>query len=162
MAIKGYSAFPKVTALLEPHHQILLRHMQDTDWEGFTLLQRCSGSILHPQPTWLDTLIKKKLQAHPSVKSAILNVIWDNHSWFLLKKSWNCKQCFFGVFFFANFLGKIPLIYSMNEFFYNTNFNQEIFIFKENPPSLSMHLMQFFPTDKTIRLFSLKNFGSTL
>ena len=35
MAIKGYSAFPKVPALLEPQHQIVLCHIQDT---------RCGGS----------------------------------------------------------------------------------------------------------------------
>ena len=30
MAMKGYSAFPKAPALLEPHHQIVLCHIQDT------------------------------------------------------------------------------------------------------------------------------------
>ena len=28
MAIKGYSVFPKLPALLEPHHQILLCHIR--------------------------------------------------------------------------------------------------------------------------------------
>ena len=44
MTIKGYSAFPKAPALLEPHHQTL--------WGGGpTPLQRCSQCILQPQPT---------------------------------------------------------------------------------------------------------------
>ena len=30
MAMKGYSAFPKAPALLEPHHQIVQCHIQDT------------------------------------------------------------------------------------------------------------------------------------
>ena len=30
MAMKGYSAFPKAPASLEPHHQIVLCHIQDT------------------------------------------------------------------------------------------------------------------------------------
>ena len=32
MAIKGYSAFPKVPRLLEPHHQTVYSHKQDTRW----------------------------------------------------------------------------------------------------------------------------------
>ena len=34
MAIKGYSTFPKAPALLEPHHQIIYCHIQDTRWGG--------------------------------------------------------------------------------------------------------------------------------
>ena len=48
MAIKGYSAFLKAPALLEPHHQISYCHIQDT-CGSFTLLQRCSWYILQPQ-----------------------------------------------------------------------------------------------------------------
>ena len=40
MAMKGYSAFPKASALLEPHHQIVQCHIQGTRWKlGFTPLQ---------------------------------------------------------------------------------------------------------------------------
>ena len=35
MEIKGYSKFPKVPALLEPHPQIILCLIQDTCWWGF-------------------------------------------------------------------------------------------------------------------------------
>ena len=51
MAIKGYSAFPKAPATLEPQHQIVLCYIQDTHWRGFTPLQGSSRCILQPQPT---------------------------------------------------------------------------------------------------------------
>ena len=50
MTIKGYSAFPKAPASLEPHHQNVC-HIQDPRWRGPTPLQRCSRCILQPQPT---------------------------------------------------------------------------------------------------------------
>ena len=34
MVIKGYSAFPKAPASLEPHHQIVYCHIQDTRGGG--------------------------------------------------------------------------------------------------------------------------------
>ena len=34
MAMKGCSAFPEAPALLEPHHQIVSCHIQDTPWGG--------------------------------------------------------------------------------------------------------------------------------
>ena len=46
--MKGYSAFPKVPASLEPHHQIVLCHIQVARW-GLTPLQKCSRCILQPQ-----------------------------------------------------------------------------------------------------------------
>ena len=49
MAMKGYSAFPKVPASLEPHHQIVYCHIQETHWgRGLTPLQRCSWCTLQP------------------------------------------------------------------------------------------------------------------
>ncbi len=36
MAIKGYSTFPKALALLEPHYQIILCHIQDNHWGSLT------------------------------------------------------------------------------------------------------------------------------
>ena len=51
MVMNEYSTFPKAPALLEPHHQIVSCHNQDTHWEGLTPLQRCSWCILQPQPT---------------------------------------------------------------------------------------------------------------
>ena len=49
MAIKGYSTFPKAPALLEPRHQIVYFHIQETRWGR--LRQRCNRCILQPQPT---------------------------------------------------------------------------------------------------------------
>ena len=54
MAVKWCSAFPKAPASLEPHHQIVECHIQDTHWGGdLTPLQRCSRCILQLQPTGL-------------------------------------------------------------------------------------------------------------
>ena len=51
MALKGYSAFPKAPAFLEPQHQIVSCHVQDTRSEGGDLisLQRSSRYIQHTQ-----------------------------------------------------------------------------------------------------------------
>ena len=49
MAIKEYSAFPKVLVLLEPHHHQC--HIQNTRRGNLTLLQRYNRCILQPQPT---------------------------------------------------------------------------------------------------------------
>ena len=51
MAIKGYPVFHEASALLKPHHHIVLCHIQDTRWGGFTPGQRCSRYILQPQLT---------------------------------------------------------------------------------------------------------------
>ena len=51
MTMKGYSAFPKALALLEPYHQIVKCHIQDTCLGGGILpLQRNRRCILQPQP----------------------------------------------------------------------------------------------------------------
>ena len=36
MSIKRYSSFLKIPALLEPHHQIVYCHYQDSRWEDVT------------------------------------------------------------------------------------------------------------------------------
>ena len=51
MAMKGYSALSKAPVLLGPLHQIVLCHIQDTRWESFIPLHRCSRCVLQPQPT---------------------------------------------------------------------------------------------------------------
>ena len=51
MAMKGYSAFPKVPALLKPHHRIVSYHLQDIHWGSITPLQRYNRCILQPQLT---------------------------------------------------------------------------------------------------------------
>ena len=54
--MKLYSALPKASASLEPHHQVVLCYIQNTRWLwwwwwGLTPLQRCRRCILQPQPT---------------------------------------------------------------------------------------------------------------
>ena len=48
MAVKGYTIL-KVPVLLEPHHQIVLRHVQDIYRGSLTSLLRSSLCILQPQ-----------------------------------------------------------------------------------------------------------------
>ena len=50
--MEGYSAFPKVSTLLEPHHQIVLCHIQDTRCRRLTFLPRYSRCILQPLCSW--------------------------------------------------------------------------------------------------------------
>ncbi len=47
MAMKGCSAFPKATASLEPHHQIIQCHIQDTCWGGVLLLCRVAVGVFY-------------------------------------------------------------------------------------------------------------------
>ena len=44
MAIKGYSAFPKAQALLEPHHQIVYCQIQDIRY-GEGVLPLCKETV---------------------------------------------------------------------------------------------------------------------
>ena len=61
MVMKGYSAFPKAPALLEPPHQIVWCHILDTrlvEMEVLTPLQRSSRCILfYTQPTGQVTIM---------------------------------------------------------------------------------------------------------
>ena len=69
MPIKGHSTFPKGPGLLEPHHSIVLRHIQDTQWRSLSLLQRCSQCILQSQLT----VRLKKIHTFPMDISIICN-----------------------------------------------------------------------------------------
>ena len=59
MVRKGYSTLPKSPALLKPHTQMVLCHIQDTHWRHLALLQRSSLYTLQPQVTgpWNYNLI---------------------------------------------------------------------------------------------------------
>ena len=63
MPIKGYSVFPKDPALLEPHHQIVLCHIQDTHWESFMLYTHIIHIHLHAEHNdtikTSDTVLRK-------------------------------------------------------------------------------------------------------
>ena len=47
MAMKRYSASPKVPALLKPHHQIVLCHIRDTCWGWFLPLYRDAVGVFY-------------------------------------------------------------------------------------------------------------------
>ena len=51
MTMKRYTAFPIVSGLQEPHHQIVLYYIQETRWESLTPLQRSSWRIQQLQLT---------------------------------------------------------------------------------------------------------------
>ena len=51
ITMKGCSVFPKASELLEPHHQTVYCHNQDTRWGGLTPLQGCRRCIQQPQLT---------------------------------------------------------------------------------------------------------------
>ena len=44
IAMNRYSTFPKALASLEPHHQIVLCHIQDIRWGG-EVLSLCRGAV---------------------------------------------------------------------------------------------------------------------
>ena len=51
MTMKGYSTFPKAPALLEPQHQIVLCHIQDTYLEGGSYLSVEMQLVYFPAAT---------------------------------------------------------------------------------------------------------------
>ena len=56
MAMKGFSAYPKAPALLEPHHHVVCV-IYRTFFRGVTSLQRRGPCVLQPQPTWQNTVL---------------------------------------------------------------------------------------------------------
>ena len=72
MAMKGYSSFPKAPALLKPHDQIILCHIQDTRREGLSPLQKSSRCILQPQPTRQKLFLLKII-----LKLVELSIVWE-------------------------------------------------------------------------------------
>ena len=73
--MKGYSTFPKAPALLEPHYQIVLCHIQDTRWWGLTPLQ----SVYSTAPAdWAKTyLLSKELFLQLFILSWSLNTLFS-------------------------------------------------------------------------------------
>ena len=58
MVMKGYSTFPKASALQLPPHQIILGHIQDTCLEGRRVLFLCRDSVgVFSRPSQLDSYI---------------------------------------------------------------------------------------------------------
>ena len=58
MPMWGYSAFPKVLALLEPHHRIVYRHIRDNPCEGIITPCRIAVGVFYC-PSWMG-LVKKE------------------------------------------------------------------------------------------------------
>ena len=48
VVVKGHSAFPKAPALLEPYHQIVKCHIQDTRWRVLPLRRHAAGIFYSP------------------------------------------------------------------------------------------------------------------
>ena len=94
--MKGYSAFPKAPALLEPHHQIFQCHTQETRWESLIPLQRCSRCILQPQPTSRLKLVDKFSYLVSSVSSTENDInTWLAKAWTAIDRlsiMWNSDQ----------------------------------------------------------------------
>ena len=67
MAIKGYSAFPKASALLESHLQIVLCHIQDTRWRGSYPSEEKQSVYSKAQTDWA-----KRVWVSGSMKGAAL------------------------------------------------------------------------------------------
>ena len=55
MAMKGCSAFPKSPASQEPHHQIVLCHIQDTRYGVLPLCRGSDGVFYSPTQLGNDT-----------------------------------------------------------------------------------------------------------
>ena len=115
MALKGYSAFPKYPALLEPHYQIVLRYIQENRWGSLTRQQRCSpnrqGKVLFGlvwfygistiacylilNPLYIYMICKRKsikLNSSKYCNVSLTNQLNISH---LLTHSWFIKQIFF-------------------------------------------------------------------
>ena len=65
MAMKEYSAFPKAPALLEPYHQIVSCHIQDTHWWGLLPLYRCAVSVFYSHLPQVTRLRKRETGFKP-------------------------------------------------------------------------------------------------
>ena len=61
ISMKGYSTFPKPPASLEPHHPMLLCHIQDSRWAGRLTLCRGSVSVFEPTKQYTDLNVKTLL-----------------------------------------------------------------------------------------------------
>ena len=95
MAIKGYSAFPKAPALLEPQHQIVLCHIHDSRWwEGdLTYLQRSNRCILQLQPTGQHTTMGKLFVFDKNVYNCVQTKNKNNVPFYLSKNCNILKKC---------------------------------------------------------------------
>ena len=85
MVVRGYSTFPKVSALLEHPHQIILCYIQDTRWWGgvgsYSSAEKQSAYSTAPPVDWSTrTLVKAGLTPLQRCSQCILRVSTANCS----------------------------------------------------------------------------------
>ena len=96
MEMKEYSTFPKVTALLEPHHQIFQCHTQDTSWWGGVLLFCKKHSVDSTAPAdWAILVIRVNTNPNPHSLIIINNItlLFVLTGSFSLKSEWQRLIC---------------------------------------------------------------------
>ena len=79
VTIKGYSAFPKDPALLEPRHQIVQCHIQDTRW-GFLPLCRGAVGVFYSPSRLGNTMFRKKKPAQDKKDVLAQIFLWHVNS----------------------------------------------------------------------------------
>ena len=76
--MKGYSAFPKAPTLLEPHHQVVLCHIQDTRWGGvFLPLRREAVGVFYSS----SRLGKSKFKSYIKIVRAVMQYLFFKAVW---------------------------------------------------------------------------------
>ena len=98
IAMKGYSTFPKIP-VQEPHHQIVLCHIQNTHWWSLTPLQRCSLCILSPSQLGFSIMvyiIGNRINNARLFAFHIMQILLEK-AWILLffPANYEYKDCFF-------------------------------------------------------------------
>ena len=95
---KGVLSIPKSLSLLEPYHQIIKCHIQDTRWGSLTPLQRSNRYIQQPQPTeflLISVLPKQRHWYHfctnPKFLSLIKLLSWYHFQYIYWPVGWGCR-----------------------------------------------------------------------
>ena len=132
MAMKRCSIFPKAPALLEPHHQIVSCHIQDTNWVGVLLFcrdavgvfyspSRLGKSVFGSQRTKksIAANVTYELSAHPNIHNFLaqmyrvpqISLVTFHLEELLLREFIIFKIDFF---FFCQFIRKSCLLHKSN------------------------------------------------
>ena len=132
MSITGYSEFPKASALLEPYHQIVLCHIQDTRWEGvLPLCRRAVGVFYNPSRLGKHGV---SIQTTTILRSRDILAVYQNITKFLL----TMVSCYFCNFYHIVFSFHIRIFQTAFvlkiTFFSFTNGDNEIMKVTPNVP----------------------------
>ena len=149
MAMKGYSAFPKAPALLEPHHQIVYCHIQDTRWGVVLPLCREEVGVFYSPSRLGKTLLwnlKKKITDEHEVilgsfKMFFSFMLLNFQFYFLLFPFIFSSVSLFSFFFFLVFCCYLSLMSSQIVFI---EFILEPIFNKRKYPS-NDHLIVYLP-----------------